>query len=112
MTTRMILGTAAVLTAFVAGPAFADSIDRSQYNQQKRIEQGIRSGQLTRHEAARLEAEQSHIAAMERRAKADGYVDPWERRQIAAAQNRAGRDIFREKHDGDSRWTQRWRRWW
>lgn len=108
MNTRSLLGTAAMLTAFVAGPAFADSIDRHQYNQQKRIEQGVRSGQLTRHEAQKLEAEQARIAAMERRAKSDGHVDPWERRQIGKAQAHASRDIYREKHDGEGRW----RRWW
>ncbi len=112
MSTRTILGTAAIMTAFIAGPAFAGVIDKRQDNQEKRIEQGVRSGQLTRHEAARLEAGQARIAAMERRAKADGHVDPWERRQISAAQNRASRDIYREKHDGESRWTHRWRRWW
>jgi hypothetical protein len=101
---------AASASIFVT-PASADMTDWRQYKQQQRIEQGVRSGQITRHEYHRLQGEQARIAEIERRAKRDGYVDPWERAQIRQAQNHASRRIYVEKHDGDSRWN-RWRRWW
>jgi hypothetical protein len=39
------------------------SIQR-QGNQRQRIDQGIRSGELTRHEVKRLEREQTHTSGM------------------------------------------------
>ena len=103
-----LLGATATLAV---SPASADEIDRRQYWQQQRIQDGVRSGELNRWEYRRMQEEQARIAAMERRAKADGYVDGYERAQIRQAQNDASRQIYREKHDGESRWS-RWYRWW
>jgi len=69
----------------------------------------VRSGEITRREAYRLEREQAHIRHMERNAKADGYVSHYERDRIRAAQNSASRHIHNEAHDGNRRW---YRRWW
>ena len=108
---KIVLVSAATLVAATT-IAQADYIDRRQANQASRIEQGLRSGQLTRHEAARLKAEQDRIAAMERAAKRDGYLSPAERARINAAQNHASRHIYAEKHDGQNRWSWfGWRRW-
>lgn len=106
---------AAALLALAAGAASAQSaypydrpaagypstphIDQREAQQQRRIGQGVRSGELTRHEARRLERRQAEIRRMEHRAKADGVVTPHERRRIAAAQNRSSRAIYRQKHD-------------
>lgn len=85
------------------------NIDRRQDRQDYRIHQGVRSGEITRHEYRRLEREQAHIRHMERNAKADGYVSHYERDRIRAAQNAASRHIYNEAHDGNRRW---YRRWW
>jgi uncharacterized membrane protein YebE (DUF533 family) len=107
----LTLSTAAVLGASVGAlPAAADTTDYRQYNQQYRIQQGARSGQLTGREYQALQAEQARIAAFERRAKSDGFVDPWERAQINKAQSNASRHIYSEKHDGESRWNRWWNR--
>ena len=74
-------------------------IDQHQARQQRRIVHGVRSGQLTPHEAHRLERQQRAIHHMERRAKADGVVTHAERRQIIQAQSRASRSIYNQKHD-------------
>ena len=88
----------------LAAPAMADTlIDQRQANQEQRIEQGIRSGQLTAGEAARLERGQARIERMERRALADGRMDPRERRRIMQAQEVQSRHIYREKHDNQTR---------
>jgi hypothetical protein len=102
--------TLATTTAIAVTPASADIIDRRQSNQASRIEQGIRSGQLTRAEAAKLKAEQARIAAMERAAERDGRVTRSEKARIQAAQNAASRHIYQEKNDAQSR-NRFWNRW-
>ena len=95
---------AGVLGLALAAPAMADTgIDQRQANQEQRIEQGIRSGQLTAGEAARLERGQARIERRERRALADGRMDPRERRRIMQAQEVQSRHIYREKHDNQTR---------
>ena len=100
---RMIAASLALAVSTLAAPAFADytSIDAEFHSQRARIEQGIRSGQITRHEAAGLRAEQDRIAHMIARARVDGRVDPYERREIEQAQAAASRHIYAEKHDSE-----------
>ena len=90
-------------------------IDARQYRQNERIDRGLRDGTITPREAAGLYAQQRHIAEAERRAKWDGYVDPYERARLRAMQNGASRSIASERHDFEGRnaafdrpW---WRRW-
>ena len=85
------------------GMAFAQAetpvIDERQANQEKRIDQGIASGQLNQREANRLDRQQDRIDRMENKAKSDGVMTKKERARIVAAQDRASRHIAREKHD-------------
>ena len=90
----------------------ADVVDRRQGYQERRIQQGLRSGELTRREAAALEAEQARIRELERRAEADGRVDPYERARLRQAQNEASRHIAQESHDAERRGSGFWRRFW
>ncbi len=117
--TKLKTGVAIAIGSLFAGAAFAQSnysIEQRDRIQDMRIEQGVRSGQLTGHEAARLERERAQVERMERRTRADGVVTPWERARIEQAQNRVGRDIYRESHDrqvanrgwGGSERSQRW----
>ncbi len=119
---RLALATLAAAGLCAAAPAFADSFDGTQAQQQQRIREGVRSGQLTRHEAMRLEEEQEQISRLIRRARMDGHVDRHERHEIERAQDTASRHIYAEKHDGESRdvgehrpqrrwWWHRWNRW-
>ncbi len=95
------------LVTLGAGMANADTqtprIDRREVRQHQRIRQGVRSGELTRGEHARLAAGQRHVHRMERRAKADGVVTPRERRRITHAQNVQSRRIYRLKHNDRTR---------
>lgn len=95
-------GVAIAIGSLFAGAAFAqsiDSIDQRDLNQQRRIEQGVESGQLTGREASRLQGEEARVQRLESRAESDGVVTPRERARIEQAQNRVGRDIYRESHD-------------
>lgn len=95
---------AAILASAVIVPAFAQvastpRIDQRQDNQQARIEQGVRSGELTRNEARQLQHQQAHINAAERRATADGVVTPKEQRKIEHMQDNASKQIAKKKHN-------------
>ena len=74
-------------------------IDQRQANQERRIDQGVKSGALTGHEAAKLEKGQAKVQRMETKAKADGVVTAKERRQITREQNKQSKRIAHEKHD-------------
>jgi hypothetical protein len=87
-------------------------IDARRANQIRRIEEGRRSGQLNWREYRFLRHEQAQIASDERRAKADGYISPYERRRLNRELDEAGGDIYRLKHNEEvARWR-RWNRWW
>jgi len=98
---------AVAVSLLVAGTALAQTgtpgINERQENQKARIEQGVKSGELTRREAGKLRAEQRAIRAEKRLAKADGVVTPAERAKIRRDQRRASRDIYRQKHDAQTR---------
>ena len=94
----------AAISLFIGSSVLAEGtdtpvIDQRQANQEKRIDQGIASGQLTEREANRLNKQQKHINKMEDHAKSDGVVTKKERARIHAAQDRASRNIARQKHD-------------
>lgn len=102
ISTVMIAASAAALAqpAAPVNPTATPRIDQREANQQQRIEQGVKSGQLTPRETARLEGQQARIERTEARAKADGVVTAQERAKITHMQDKASRDIKREKHDG------------
>ncbi|MEE4376711.1 MAG: hypothetical protein V2J55_04250 [Candidatus Competibacteraceae bacterium] len=75
-------------------------VNHRQHNQQHRIWQGVRSGELTGREFRRLQVEQRAIRHKERVFKSDGQLTGWERANLHRGLNRAGRDIYRQKHDG------------
>ena len=98
---QMLLAISAVIITTGLAYAQADQlvIDQRQANQEKRIDQGIVSGQLNEREANRLNKQQEHINKMEDKAKSDGVVTKKERAKIDHTQDRASRNIAREKHD-------------
>jgi hypothetical protein len=118
--TLLTLGLIAVgATAANAYHPSGNGIGRKHWNQERRIEQGLRDGSLTRQEYWRLKREQQRIQALENWAWRDGYLTPSERHQLRRAQRSAGRHIYRDRHDGEYRgWRRRagydwgWRRWW
>jgi hypothetical protein len=82
-----------------AESAATPGIDKRQANQEKRIDQGVASGELTKREARRLEKQQAHINKAEGRAKADGVVTKAERARLHHEQDKASGNILRQKHD-------------
>ncbi len=85
-------------------PATRPTIRQRQMNQQRRIGQGVRSGQLTAGETARLERKETRLNREIRRDRVDGGgLMVKERTKINRQQNRLSRQIYRQKHDGQVR---------
>jgi uncharacterized membrane protein YebE (DUF533 family) len=87
-----------------AGTAVAQSnqtpnLDRREVRQQRRITQGIKSGQLTPAETANLEAREAKLNADEAKAKADGVVTQRERARLQREANRDSKAVYRKKHN-------------
>jgi hypothetical protein len=105
-----------LVAGFAALPAFAQSnagadVQRDA-NQQNRIEQGLKSGQLSTQEAGSLERQETHVDNLERRDMRNGSISPAEQQQLNAAQNHVSQDIHTDKTNGvtgnpDSRSSQR-----
>ena len=92
----------AVLVLGTIVTAEAGVNDRER-NQQRRIRQGVRSGELTRSEFRRLEREQARVRRHEARARSDGRFTLRERARINRELNRSSRHIYRQKHDRQDR---------
>lgn len=68
-------------------------------NQQERIAQGVKSGELNAHETARLERGQARTTRREANAAADGHVGAAEQAKVKYTENVNSHRIHRQKHD-------------
>ena len=100
--TAIAAGLAACALATAAGAQNTADVVQRDVNQQNRIEQGLKSGELTTKEAGKIEREESHIDKMESNALKDGKMTNAEKSRIERAQNQASKDIYREKHDAQT----------
>jgi hypothetical protein len=77
-------------------------VGQRQRNQQERIAQGVKSGQLTAGETAHLEGRESAINKEVRndRAANGGHLTPAEHREVNRQQNHTSNAIYRKKHNG------------
>ena len=99
---------AAVLVALSAAAAGAQTtyqqrhdINHRKGNQQARIAQGVRSGQMTPRETAHVEHQEAGINHEERgmRAQDNGHLTAQDRHTLARQQNAESRRIYRDKHN-------------
>ena len=92
---------AAAMILAAAAPALGAEVDRRQANQQARIADGVRSGQLTPGETARLEHHEARIRHEIRRDRAanGGTLTPAERARVNRQEDRTSRQIYRAKHN-------------
>ncbi|HEX8703720.1 MAG TPA: hypothetical protein VF815_33090 [Myxococcaceae bacterium] len=98
------MAVAVVVGVMMASPAEAARADRRQVKQQARIVQGAKSGELTKAEAVRLEAQHVALKREKRQARADdGKLDAQERAKLEHKQDQLNRRIYVQKHDGQSR---------
>lgn len=99
---------AAAIVAIPASSAFAQTTYNERHHiaarkgdQQARIGQGVRSGQLTPHETAHLEHQEAGINREERgmRAQDNGHLTAQDRHTLARQQNAESARIYRDKHN-------------
>src|SRR5262245_38196393 len=81
-----------------------NGVKERQHNQQQRIRQGVRSGELTGVEAARLRRQEAQIKLNEARARrSGGEFTPEERARIQGQLDRSSQNIYQQKHDAQDR---------
>jgi Spy/CpxP family protein refolding chaperone len=81
------------------------NINQRKTDQQDRIAQGVRSGQLTAGETSHLEHQEAGINKEERgmRAQDNGHLTRTDRKTLHQQQNQESRRIYRDKHNGKVR---------
>lgn len=98
---------AAALAGFLVLPPSAEAgrIKKRAENQQDRIAQGINSGALTPGEASRLEHREARLNHEVRDMREDhgGTLTNREKLRVNRQQNRLSRQIYRQKHDAQTR---------
>ena len=97
----LILGLAASAILASALPAAAQPVDAREHRQEHRIEQGVRSGELNRAEAFRLQRREARLHRFEARARFQhhGYLTRHERHRLTRMENHDSRAIHRLKHN-------------
>jgi len=106
----MFLGSAAAQqdTTSGAGPGKVDpghprvnQVNRREQNQQKRIANGVQSGQLTSGETRRLERGEQRLQNNERKgmAKDNGHLTKSDQRQLNREANHMSKRIYKDKHN-------------
>lgn len=88
-------------------PVYADaggwnSINARQANLDRRIDRGVRSGALSRREAARLRGEFGSLVRLEANYRRGG-LNRWERDDLNRRFDRLAAQIRSERRDGDNR---------
>ncbi|MGH8729098.1 MAG: hypothetical protein ACREV9_13325 [Burkholderiales bacterium] len=74
-------------------------VNERQHRQTHRIKDGVKSGELTKHETRGLVHEQRDIRKLEREYRSDGELTKDERKDLHQEQNQASRHIYKQKHD-------------
>jgi hypothetical protein len=97
--TGVVAQTAPTTSTPIARPHNAASETGRDVDQQKRIEQGLQSGQLTSGEARKLEAGEARIDKTEQRDLRNGSLSASERAQIQREQTRESNAVYNQKHD-------------
>ena len=94
-----VLVAALAITSVAEAQTRTPVINRREHRQERRINQGVRSGELTRNEARHLRGDERKIRNDKRMAKADGRVTRGERQHLRREENRTSRAIYHKKHN-------------
>jgi hypothetical protein len=86
----------------IAGASQAQTVDQRHYDQQRRIDHGLRNGSMTPVEAHRVERQQRSIDRQEARMRYrdGGRLNGYDRAMLQHREDRASRHIYRAKHNG------------
>jgi uncharacterized protein HemX len=102
----------AVASFMVAGTSFANDwqqnhprraqVNHRLNNENRRVNQGLKKGQLSGQEAQQLHSEDQSIRTQEQEDAAahDGHITRGEQKQINQEENAEGHQIYQDRHDG------------
>ncbi len=79
--------------------ASAGTIRDREINQQQRIYQGVKQGEISQKEYRNLEIREAKIAAERRAFLRDGNLSTREKLRLTNDQNRVSNAIYRDRHD-------------
>jgi hypothetical protein len=101
--TRLALAATLILSPaaiFAQAPSSA-TINQRKENQQDRIAQGVKSGQLTAGETSHIEHQEAGINKEEKgmRAQDNGHLTKQDKKTINQQQNQESKRIHRDKHN-------------
>src|SRR5258708_4801934 len=99
MKTLLLIPAVLMIAIAASAQTATPGVTERQINQQERIKQGEKSGELTPKETRRLEAREAKIQHDKKVAKSDGTVTPAERAKLQREENRSSRAIYRKKHN-------------
>jgi hypothetical protein len=101
LTKLTLIATLSLTTAALSAQTSQD-INQRKENQQDRIAQGVKSGQLTAGETSHLEHQEAGINHEEKamRAQDNGHLSKADKSVINKQQNQESRRIYRDKHNG------------
>lgn len=94
---------AGAVTPALAQPLGGAGVNAREARIEARIDQGARSGDLTRQEARRLRAELRRINDLERYYRRTDGLSAWERRDLEHRLDRLSGQVFGQRHDWDRR---------
>jgi len=98
----LILGVLAAVSLAVALPAAAEPLTQREHHQHQRIDQGVRSGELTRSEAHDLQRREASIRHEQHvmRARHEGRLTRHDRQVLNHRLSRTSHAIYAKKHNG------------
>ncbi|HEY0437562.1 MAG TPA: hypothetical protein VGC92_13050 [Phenylobacterium sp.] len=106
---NLVLSIAAASALFAAVPVAAgaapwQSINQRQANLERRIDQGIRTGDLNRYEATKLRQQFRDLSGLEARyRRSDGRLTMAERNDLNARFDRLSHRIYAQRNDNQVR---------
>jgi hypothetical protein len=95
-----------------AGPGVYDpghprvnQVNQREQNQQNRIANGVKNGQLTPRETANLERKENRLVQNQKRdmAKDGGHLTAKDQAKLNREANHVSRDIYKDKHNAAAR---------
>ena len=92
-----------ISTGLFAQSTKTPKVNKKQKNQISRIEQGVKSGELTKRETRRLMIQEAKLQKQKRIAKSDGVVTKRERAKLNHEANKLSAKIYKQKHDRQKR---------
>ena len=110
---RLLLSLAAASAVLAGMPAAASAqawqpINQREANLERRIDQGVRSGELTRVEAAQVRTQLRDLERLEARyRRTGGRLDMRERADLDRQFDRLSQQVYAQKHDRQDRHDRR-----